>query len=189
MAKYSIVIKLCAFVILFLSLITPINAATPYETEKFSESSYVLGPGDVIRILVYDEPDLSFELQLSDSGTISYPFLGELRFVGLTADRLESRIILGLKGDYLVDPRVAVSILRYRDFFINGEVNRPGGVSFQPGLTVRKAISLAGGFTERASKRNIFLISDSDPDKTPKKVALDFPVKPGDIITVEQSFF
>ena len=154
-----------------------------------TKSEYVLGSGDLIRVLVYGEEDLTLEAQLTDSGSLSYPFLGDIQLNGMTAKKLEQTIDRGLRGDYLVDPRVSVLILQYRPFFINGEVNQPGGIAFQPGLTVRKAVSLAQGFTERASKRNIFIISDSDPGQRPHRTTLNAPVKPGDIITVEQAFF
>lgn len=152
-------------------------------------SEYTLGSGDVIRIQVYGEDDLFVEAQLSDAGTLSYPFLGELQLLGLTVGELQDKIREGLLGDYLVDPKVTVTILEYRQFYINGEVNKPGGFPFQPGLTIRKAVSLAAGFTERASKKNMFVVSDSDASQTPKRVGLNSPVKPGDSITVEQSFF
>ena len=106
----------------------------------------------------------------------------------ITAE-LRDAIIAGLKPDFLIDPRVSVSIVRYRPFFVNGQVNRPGGVDFQPGLTMRKAISLAGGFTERANKKEVLLISDADPSRKEVAVNLDYQVQPGDIITVQQSFF
>ncbi|MGH1373381.1 MAG: polysaccharide biosynthesis/export family protein [Cellvibrionaceae bacterium] len=153
-------------------------------------SEYTLGSGDAISIHVFGEDDLSFdEIQLSDAGSLSYPFLGEIQLLGLTVGELQAKITQGLLGDYLIDPRVSVTIVGYRQFYINGEVEKPGGFSFQPGLTIRKAVSLAEGFTERAAKSNIFVISDSDASQTPRKVGLNSPVKPGDIITVEQSFF
>jgi polysaccharide export outer membrane protein len=82
-----------------------------------------------------------------------------------------------------------VSIIEYRNFYVNGEVENSGGFPFKPGLNVRKAISLAGGFTDRASKRNIFIVHDDDDGKTPNRVTLNSSVKPGDSITIEQSFF
>ena len=153
------------------------------------ELDYTLGSGDSIRISVYGEDDLTVETQLNDTGRISYPFIGELKVKGMTVAELQRTVVQGLKGDYLIDPKVSVSILQYRRFYINGEVTKPGGFPFQPGLTVRKAVSLAQGFTERASKSNIFIISDNDPSQRPRRVQLGTPVKPGDIITVEQSFF
>ena len=154
-----------------------------------STGTFTLGSGDTIKIFVYGEEDLSLEALLGDSGMLNYPFLGELKIAGLTVAQVEKLITKGLLGDYLVEPKVTVSVLEYRQFFINGEVKDPDAFAFQPGLTVGKAISIAGGFTERANKRDISLISDSDRTGKSRKVSLASPVKPGDIITVKQSFF
>lgn len=154
------------------------------------EDNYTLNAGDSVRIYVYGEEDLSFDtLLIGQNGRISYPFLGELAVTGKTASQLQAEITAGLTPDYLVDPRISVSVVKYRPFFVNGEVKQPGGVDFQPGLTLRKAISLAGGFTERANKKGALVISDSDPDRKEREVDLDYSVKPGDIITVRDTFF
>jgi len=108
---------------------------------------------------------------------------------GMTVGGLEDYITKGLKGRYLLDPQVTVTIDEYRNFFVNGEVDKPGGYPYVPGLTVRKAVSLAGGFKERAVRDKVTIIRDEDSSQTPKKVDLSSPVMPGDIITVEQSFF
>jgi protein involved in polysaccharide export with SLBB domain len=151
---------------------------------------YPLSSGDSIRIYVYGEPDLTFErLLIGQNGRISYPFLGELKVIGNTAAQLQQKLINGLKPDYLVDPRISVSVVKYRPFFVNGEVKSPGGVDFQPGLTLRKAISLAGGFTERANKKQVLVIADSDASLKEQKVGLDYRVQPGDIFTVQDTFF
>lgn len=154
------------------------------------DSSYMLDSGDLLKISVYGEPDLSFDrIRLNDAGTFSYPFIGIIRAKGETAIGVENKIIAGLLGDYLVNPKVTVSILEYRGFFINGEVRSPGGYPFMPGMTLRKAVALAGGFTERASRRSFNIIQEADVNKTPKKANLGTAVMPGDIITIEQSFF
>ena len=150
---------------------------------------YVLGTGDMIRIQVYDEEDLYLESRVSDRGTISYPFLGELKVTGLTSNQLAETITSKLRGDYLINPKVSVDILEYRKFYVNGEVEAPGGYPFQPGVTVRKAISIAGGFKERASKEKIYVIHEDEPDVEPKQVKLDEFILPGDILTIEESFF
>lgn len=153
-------------------------------------SSYKLGSGDLISIRVLGEDDLRRErVRLSDAGTVSFPVLGELKVKGLTAGALEDQITRGLKGRYLINPQVTVSIEEYRPFFVNGMVEKPGGYAFSPGMTVRKAISLAGGFKERASREKINIIRDDDTKQTPKKVDLNANVLPGDIVTVEESFF
>jgi len=155
-----------------------------------AESSYQLNAGDAIRIHVYGEPDLTFNhLLVGQNGVIAYPFLGELKVAGKSVSQLQEVIVQGLRPDYLVDPRVSVSIVKYRPFFVNGEVRNPGGVDFQPGLTLRKAVALAGGFTERADKDDLYVIADRDPDREEVKVKLNYRVQPGDIINVKQSFF
>ena len=129
------------------------------------------------------------EVRLSDAGTISYPFLGELRVSGNTVSQLEAQIVNGLIGDYLIDPKVNVSVTEYRPFYVNGEVESPGGFPYQPGLTLRKAIALAGGFTERASKTKITVLSEGAVDGKQRQISIDEMLVPGDIVTVEQSFF
>ena len=154
------------------------------------DSQYQLGSGDVISINVFGEEDLSFEqIRMTDAGTFSYPFLGEVRALGKTVAEIERIIINGLKGDYLIDPKVSVSITEYRDFFVNGEVKNPGGYPFKPGLTLRKAVALAGGLTERASENKVSVIRENGNDKRTFKANMDTPIQPGDIITIEQSFF
>jgi polysaccharide biosynthesis/export protein VpsN len=154
------------------------------------EEDYVLNAGDTIRIHVYGEADLSFErLLVGQSGRISYPFLGELKVAGSTVNQLQDRLVASLKPDYLVDPRISVGMVKYRQFYVNGEVNKPGGVDFQPGLTLRKAISLAGGFTERANRKEVLVIPDKDPARRELTVKLNYKVQPGDIFTVRDTFF
>jgi len=154
------------------------------------DKNYRLGAGDHVDIAVFGEKDLSLVARIGDNGRISYPFLGEMLVAGLTLDALEKRVRDALAGDYLVDPKVTVSVTEYRPFFINGQVRNPGSYPFQPGMTVRKAVSLAGGLTERASERKITLIPESQKGaKKGRGVAMDDSVGPGDIITVEESFF
>jgi protein involved in polysaccharide export with SLBB domain len=175
----------------FIALFCVLLAATAVQAQSgSSESGYTLNSGDSIRIYVYGEPDLTFEnLLIGQNGRISYPFLGELKVAGRTAAQLQQSLSQGLKPDYLIDPLISVCVVKYLSFFVNGEVKRPGGVDFQPGLTLRKAISLAGGFTERANKKQILVIVDRDPERKEQEVGLDYRVQPGDIFTVQDTFF
>ena len=154
-------------------------------------SRYRLASGDVISIFVLGEEDLKREkIRLTDAGTIQFPVLGEIRIRGLTTGDLEQKITSGLlKADYLKNPKVTVSIDEYRPFFINGEVYKPGGYPYVPGLTVLKAVSLAGGFKDRASKTNMYVVRDGTPNEQRKKVEMDTAIYPGDILTIEESFF
>jgi len=153
-------------------------------------STYRLGSGDVVSIRVLGEDDMKREkIRLSDAGTISFPIIGEIKVLGKRVAELEALISDGLRGRYLINPVVSVTIEEYRPFFVNGQVEKSGAYPFQPGLTIRKAVSLAGGFKERASKEKIFVIRDDDKTQTPIKVDQSTLVNPGDIITVEESFF
>jgi polysaccharide export outer membrane protein len=173
-------------VLLFLAALFSGNAlSAPSEL-----STYKLGSGDMISIRVLGEEDLKREkVRLSDAGTISFPVLGEILVKGMTVGGLEDYITKNLKGRYLVNPQVTVSIDEYRNFYVNGMVEKPGGYPYSPGLTVRKAISIAGGFKERASREKINIIREDDPQQTPRRVDLNTAIAPGDILTIEESFF
>lgn len=152
-------------------------------------SNYKLGSGDRIHIQVYGEQELTLDTKLSDAGTILYPFLGEVKVTGLTVGQVAEQITNRLKGRVLVDPKVSVGVVEYRPFFINGEVKMPGAYPYQPGLTVQKAVSIAGGFTERASRSSILIVREKDPTHAQQDAELATPVAPGDVLTVEESFF
>lgn len=173
----------------FLVLLALFSSLTVAEEALDISSDYRLGSGDTIKIAVWNEPDLTLQTVLSDTGTFNYPFLGNIKALGLTIDELEAKIASGLSPDFLLKPDVNVLIINYRHFFIRGEVKKPGNYEFQPGLTLRKAIAIAGGLTERASKTKMFILSDSDPggEEIPSK--LEQKIKPGDIIYIKQSFF
>ena len=177
--------RIARFVLLFAAFIwSPAFAQAP------ELSTYKLGSGDLISVRVLGEDDLKREkVRLSDAGTLSFPVLGEIKVKGMTVGALEEYITKGLKGRYLLNPQVTVAIEEYRNFYVNGMVEKPGGYPFSPGLTVRKAITLAGGFKERASREKLNIIRDDDPKQTPRKVDLNAPVLPGDILTIEESFF
>ncbi|MGV3591635.1 MAG: polysaccharide biosynthesis/export family protein [Gammaproteobacteria bacterium] len=158
-------------------------------------SNYALGPGDVLSIQVYEEADLSFpEMRIGDTGMINYPLLGEVPVAGATTGELEQLLRDKLvEGEFLIAPAVTVTIVEYRPFYINGEVETPGGYPFQPGLTLRKAVSLAGGFTERANRKRFTIHrggeDPADDDEARTVSSLDAPLAPGDTITINERFF
>lgn len=152
-------------------------------------AGYTLALGDVVSIHVFDEPDLSFErVPITDTGTIVFPFIGEVAATGRTPGQIQQAIVEGLRPDYLIDPKVTVSIVEYRPFFLTGEVERPGSIPYQPGLTLRQAITIAGGLTERASTTRMTVISQGNGD-APTRIDMNYLIKPGDTITIEESFF
>lgn len=182
--------RLGRFLLILAALLSSPLSGSPLYAAPPELSKYKLGAGDVISIRVLGEDDLRREhVKLSDAGTISFPVLGELQVRGMTVGDLEDLVTKGLRGRYLVNPQVTVSIDEYRNFYVNGMVEKPGGYPFSPGLTVRKAVSIAGGFKERAARDKIDVIHDDDPKQTPHRVDLNTALLPGDILTVGESFF
>lgn len=154
----------------------------------FADDSYLLGAGDKINIRVFGQDDLALQTQLTDSGTINYPFLGSIKATGLTLKQLEQLIYQGLKGDYLIEPNVFVGIDEYRPFYIHGEVKKPGAYPYQPGMTVNQAVALAGGLTERASRDRIVIAREANKAQT-ENGTLNSRVMAGDTLTILQRFF
>lgn len=153
-------------------------------------SAYRIDTGDRISITVYQEPDLSVNgVRVKADGTIAYPLLGDLQVAGLTSQKLHELVLSKLLDGYLKKPSISVSIDSYRLYYIKGEVTRPGGYTFVDGLTVAKAVALAGGFTSRASESKISLVRESDPENPLEAVGTNTPIRPGDVITVGESFF
>ena len=152
-------------------------------------SDYKLGAGDQIQITVYGEADLTTKVKIEKSGVISFPFLSDITVVGLSSKDLENKIANGLRGDYLIDPQVTVSIEMYRPFFIHGQVKRPGGYPFQEDLTLDKAIAIAGGLAARASKTAWNITRVVDGEKKIFDANVSNVILPDDIIEIEQSFF
>jgi polysaccharide export outer membrane protein len=150
-------------------------------------SDYRLGTGDQISVKVFGEEELSSEFTLNDAGTISYPFLGEINALDKTIGELSTLITGKLADGYLVNPSVNIQVIEYREFYINGEVENPGAYPYQPALTLQKAAALAGGFTERASSSNMYVMSDGSSKR--RKIKNNQEILPGDVITIEESFF
>ncbi|MEH6446822.1 MAG: polysaccharide biosynthesis/export family protein [Oceanospirillaceae bacterium] len=173
--------KITSFIIAFMFAIT----AAYSQAEAISD--YRLGTGDQISVKVFGEEELSSEFTLNDAGTISYPFLGEINALDKTIGELSTLITRELADGYLVNPSVNIQVIEYREFYINGEVEKPGAYPYQPALTLQKAAALAGGFTERASSSKIYVMSDGASKR--KKIKNNHEILPGDVITIEESFF
>ena len=133
--------------------------------------------------------DLSIEARISNTGIIDYPLIGEIKLAGLDLVQAEALLDKKLRGDYLINPQITISVTRHRPFFITGEVRAPGSYEYQPGMTVRRAIAIAGDFTDRASRSKIFLIREGKSNDSSQKVTLDERIGPGDTIYIKESLF
>lgn len=152
--------------------------------------AYRLAPGDVLAVEVYGEADLSTSsVKVDAQGFISLPLLGPVKAEGSTVAELNQAVADALRGDFLVDPQVLVSIVEHRPYFLQGEVAKPGPYPYRPGLTLRQAITIAGGLTERASRRRMYRLPENQTGSKGTRITMDTLIQPGDQITIEQSFF
>ena len=156
-----------------------------------SHEGYRLGPNDIVRIQVFGEEDLSLETKVEGDGQITYPLLGILHVGGLTIHELQQKITARLAAGYLSKPKVTVTVARHRNFYVSGEVKTPGGYPYEAGLTVQKAITLAGGFTEKAETRKIAATRVVGDRADTMILGMETPILPDDILAVGpmQKFF
>ena len=150
---------------------------------------YRLGSGDIVRVDVFGEPDLSIKVPVDPNGKINYPFLGQVRAGGLTAPQLQASIIHGLSSGYLVNPDVRVAVDTYRPIYVTGQVKKPGSYPYSLGLTVEQALTLAGGPTDYASLGRIYVQHENLLKTQAAKSPLDAEVLPGDTILVQERSF
>jgi polysaccharide export outer membrane protein len=151
--------------------------------------AYNIHAGDLLHLEVYGEPELMLDITVDTSGFIDYPFVGKIKVAGNEIEHVKAEIINKLKDGYFIDPQVTVFIKKYQPFFIQGEVESPGSYPYEVGLTIRKAIALAGGLTERASKKKIYLVRVNDTQQHEVKVTMDQEIASGDVVRIKESFF
>ena len=169
--------------------IAPGQADQPPVTASTMPADYQLGPSDRVTISVYGEDDLSREYVVSPAGTISLPLIGEIVARGRTADALRGEITRKLGNGYINNPTVTVMISAFRNFYILGEVNKPGEYAFESGLTVTQAVAEAAGYTYRAARRYAFVRHEGETTETRMPVTAELAVRPGDTIRVGERYF
>ena len=169
-------------------------------TDEAAEGDHKIAPLDIIMIDVVGEKDLSKELRVSTSGTITFPFLGSIEVKGKTPAEVENLLKEKLGKDYLVDPQVIITVKEYRSRTVSviGQVNKPGVIALpaEQKLGILEAIAQAGDLAKSANKSRIevsrkgktqrFTLDDLKKDTSPEK---KFWLEPGDVIYVHESFF
>lgn len=180
-------------------------ASAPPSTGGVSApAGYVLSPTDQVTIEVFGEDDLRTNGRLNPEGNLSVPLLGSIHLAGLTLTQAVSRLTELYSRDYLVNPKINVTLLSYarKRFSILGQVNRPGSMEMpegtQEGIDLLEAIALAGGYTRVASPERITVrrqnasgdqIFKVNAKRFTKGKGGGFLVKPGDTINVGESIF
>jgi len=111
-------------------------------------SEYVLGAGDIIKVTVFDYPDLTTEVRVSESGTVTFPLLGELSVGGLSADEAQNLIAERLaSGGFIKQAHVSVMVSQFmsQQVSVIGHVNKPGKYPLSKASTIVDLLAMAGG--------------------------------------------
>jgi polysaccharide export outer membrane protein len=152
-------IQIVAIATRFAALACMLLAALPAS----SQPRETLGPGDAVRVTVFQNPDFNTETRLSERGTIVFPLIGELEFTGMTPAQAGSRIAQELKkGKYIVNPQVTVQLttVRSRQVAILGEVAKPGKYPLDDHSSrLTDVLAMAGGVTPTASDTVTLLVT------------------------------
>ena len=163
--------------------------ARGYIFDNIADGPYRLAAGDRLRVLVYGQDALSNTYAVDSAGNISMPLIGLIRAYGATTAQLEKAVEARLRNGYIREPRVSVEVEAYRPFFVLGEVTTAGQFPYVTGLTVQKAVAIAGGFAPRAYRRNVNLTRIIEGRPVTAAVPLTQLVLPGDTITIRERYF
>lgn len=202
MIKRKVYLALSVIVLSFLGVFPSVCSASSWWSEEAREKvpvevqrnqvepqEYILGIGDKIRLTVYGETDLSGDYEISSTGVIALPLIGNVQAAGQSIQVFEKAVRANLKQGYLHDPRVSAEVVNYRPFFILGEVAKPGSYPYVNGMTILNAIALAGGYTYRADKTEVTVTRASNPNKKAMAAPEEMMILPGDIVRVPERFF
>lgn len=146
---------------------------------------YTLDAGDVVRVAVYGEDGLTRTYRIDESGKLAFPLIGPVAVRGLTTEQAAGAIAAGLAHGFMRNPNVTVEIDTYRPFYIQGGVKNAGQYPYVPGMTVRAAISTAGGSVSETLLSRATIYRKEGGQTVSSKVDLDFPIFPGDTIVIE----
>jgi polysaccharide export outer membrane protein len=158
-------------------------------SQVVDDEHYTLGSGDKIKITVYGEDDLGGEFALDGTGHVQLPLIGQVKAVGLTLHQFAATVATALQNGYLKDPKVNVQVINYRPFYIIGEVNKPGEYPYESGLTVLRAVALAGGYTYRANDDKVYVRRVNEHDESRMPADSRTRILPGDIVRVPERIF
>jgi hypothetical protein len=154
-----------------------------------ANADYVLGPGDKLKLNVFDETDLSGDYSIDGSGYVRLPLIGQVRAAGYTAQQLEGAIGSALAQGYLKSPRVSVEVSTYRPFYIIGAVNRPGEYPYVNHMNALNAVALAGGYTPTAVESVIYVRREGTNEEVRMNTDRSTQIYPGDVVRVNNTLF
>ena len=188
-----------------LALIAMIAMTSP----AFSQQKpYIIGVGDILAVTIFagGTTQEALNVEVSSEGTISFPFLGEIKAEGLSVTQLTEMATRPLAKDYFVNPQVFISVgdqksreanITHHKIYVLGKINSPGVYDFREGLTALDACILAGGFAQYAAPNRSTITRRGAGKQETIKINLnrvkkgkdkDILLKPGDRIYVPESW-
>ena len=154
-----------------------------------TDGPYLLDSGDRLRIFVYGQPNLSRLYTVDHGGWVTVPLIGNVKARGRTTTDLEHSIRAKLGTQFVKDPQVTVDIQQTRPFFSRGEVRTAGQYPYVSGMTIKTAVAIAGGFSERANERKAQITRRINGLVERLDVPDDYVVQAGDTVYVYERFF
>jgi polysaccharide export outer membrane protein len=152
----------------------------PGPSDAASAAADGLGPGERVVVTVDGQPELSGRYELDRDGRLEMPLLGSVDAHTRSPDELAERLVAGLADGFLRDPRVEVTRVGARPFFVLGEVARPGSYPYRPGMTVADAVATAGGTIGDGAREVV--LTPAGREREAGAVGLDARLDPGDIV-------
>ena len=192
--------KVTRIFLAFAALALDLPAADPAVRPALESTNYVLSPGDVIEIRVYQEDDLNTRLHVGQDGSTTFPLIGSVQVGGKNLEEVAAIIRARLADGYLINPQVTASVVEYTKhrFIVLGQVQKPGSyeIPSEGAVTLLQAIAMAGGYTRLANRSSVTVTRILSGKKTPfvidaKRSASDaetaaFKILPEDTITVPE---
>jgi polysaccharide export outer membrane protein len=190
------------FAILFIAWVSACLLSAPAQSQPTQPAyEYRLGPGDVVRITVYNNPDLTTEAQITQEGRISFPLIGEVQIGGLEKGQAEQMIARRLgDGGFVVKPQVNLLVLGFKSQQISvlGQVNRPGKYPIEQASTLADLLAMAGGISQGGADVITHITREADGRTVKRDIDIhealktgemekNFPVANGDIIFVPRA--
>ncbi len=179
------------------------GAGFAHQVISSAEGDYVLSSGDMVEISIFREPDLAARSMIARDGTVQLPLLREVKLAGMTVRSARDMLAKLYGQKYLVNPQVYLNVVQFaeRKFTIMGQVAKPGSYDLQGGqsLDLLEVIGMAGGFTRIADRGHVLIrrkagsgkseIIKADAKRMAEGKAEIIEVKPGDVITVGESWY
>ena len=181
-------VVLAALVAELLAACTPGADLPPMAS--YTTGSYMLGPGDQIRVIAFGVDRMSGQYGVDDAGNVSVPLIGTFHVAGATPAEASGVIKEKMiAGSFVRKPSVSVEVVVYRPIFVLGEVTKPGQYPFQPGMTMLSAVAIAGGFTYRAVEDYASDVRSVNGRALQGKITTDSFLAPGDVVKVYERHF